>query len=164
MTLFYGRITSHYLTKTGLLARIFDHDNHLYLNGFRALTLAWSDGNTLFPVNFALMSSKDKQKRIGTKAKTENQRSTARKRRHQAQKKMTDVAVELIHQALKTGVKAKYVLYNSWFSSSRMFWRLSGLGLTSIGMIKRSDNVYYRYRHHHDTVKSRYNRLHHTHH
>lgn len=152
-----------YSTKTELLARVFDHDKHLYLNGFRALTLAWSDGNTLFPVNFALMSSKNKQKRIGAKAKTEDQRSTAGKRRHQARQKMTDVAVELVHQALKTGVKAKYVLYDSWFSSPRMFWRLSRLGLTSIGMIKRSDKVYYRYRHRHDTVKSLYNRLRHAH-
>ncbi|ARY93007.1 transposase [Lacticaseibacillus casei] len=150
-------------TKTELLAWVFDHDKHCYLNGFRSLTLAWSDGNMLFPVNFALMSSKNKKQRIGAQAKTHDQRSIAGKRRYQAQQKMTDVAVALVHQALKVGVEAKYVLFDSWFSSPLMFWRLSKLGLTGIGMIKRSKKVYYQYRHRHETVKSLYDRLRHAH-
>ena len=51
--------------KTELLARTFDHDTQVYKKGFRALTLAWSDGDTLVPVNYALMSSKNVKNRIG---------------------------------------------------------------------------------------------------
>ncbi|QVI34128.1 transposase [Lacticaseibacillus chiayiensis] len=92
-------------------------------------------------------------------AKTDDQCSIAGKRRYQAQQKMTDVAIALVHQALKVGVEAKYALFDSWFSSPLMFWRLSKLGLTGIGMIKRSKKVYYQYRHRHETVKSLYDRL-----
>ena len=33
-----------------------------YYTGFRALTLGWSDGNTLLPLNFAFMASSKKKK------------------------------------------------------------------------------------------------------
>ena len=33
--------------KVELLAKVFDYVSHTYVNGFRMLTLGWSDGNTL---------------------------------------------------------------------------------------------------------------------
>ncbi len=58
-----------YATQTELLARVFDHDKQLYIKGYRALTLGWSDANTFLPINFALMSSKKPQNVLGKSAK-----------------------------------------------------------------------------------------------
>lgn len=40
-----------YSTKTELLARIYDHDQHKYSTGYRNLTIGWSEGNTFLPFN-----------------------------------------------------------------------------------------------------------------
>lgn len=110
--------------KTELLAKVYDHDKHEYLTGYRGLTLGWSDGNTFLPVNFALMSTNNKKNMIGSALVTQDERFIACKRRMQIQRKMNDVTIELISQAVKLGVEAKYVLFDSWFTSPKMFWIL----------------------------------------
>lgn len=72
---------------------------------------------------------------------------------------MNNVTVELIRQAISLGVPAKYVLFDSWFSSPKMFFHLKQLGLDGLGMIKRSAKTYYVYRHRHYDIKGLYNRL-----
>lgn len=72
---------------------------------------------------------------------------------------MNNVTVELIRQAISLGVPAKYVLFDSWFSSPKVFSYLKQLGLDGLGMIKRSTKTYYVYRHRHYDIKGLYNRL-----
>lgn len=72
---------------------------------------------------------------------------------------MNDVTVELIKQAVEEGIPADYVLFDSWFSSPKMFWQLKELGLDSVGMIKQSKKIYYRYRGRLYDVKGLYARL-----
>ena len=43
--------------KTELGSRVFDHTDMTYKKGYRMLTLSWSDGNTLIPVNSCLVAS-----------------------------------------------------------------------------------------------------------
>lgn len=120
-----------------MLARVFDHDKQCYFKGFRTLTVGWSDGNTFLPVNFALMSSHKQANQLGI-FKQFDHRSLAAKRRAQAQRKMTDVALELVDDALNNGIKAKYVLFDSWYSSPRMFFELLKRNRFRIGILKRS--------------------------
>lgn len=152
-------ISRPYSVKTELLARTFDHDHHQYLTGYRNLTIGWSDGNTFLPVNFALMSTRKKQNLVGASARVVDQRTIAGQRRAQAQRKMNEVVIELIRQARSLEVVAKYVLFDSWYSSPQMFWRLKQLGLDSVAMLKRSSKVYYRYRGRAYSVKALYLRL-----
>lgn len=148
-----------YSTKTELLAKIYDHDQHRYSTGYRNLTIGWSDGNTFLPVNCALMSTRKKTNLVGSKSSITDQRTIAGQRRSQAQRKMNEVVLELIGQALRLGVTAKYVLFDSWYSSPQMFWHLKELGLESVAMLKRSSKVYYRYRGRNYSIKALYQRL-----
>ena len=148
-----------YSTKTELLAKIYDHDQHRYSTGYRNLTIGWSDGNTFLPVNCALMSTRKKTNLVGSKSSITDQRTIAGQRRSQAQRKMKEVVLELISQALRLGVTAKYVLFDSWYSSPQMFWHLKELGLESVAMLKRSSKVYYRYRGRNYSIKALYQRL-----
>lgn len=148
-----------YSTKTELLAKIYDHDQHRYSTGYRNLTIGWSDGNTFLPVNCALMSTRKKTNLVGSKSSITDQRTIAGQRRSQAQRKMNEVVLELISQALRLGVTAKYVLFDSWYSSPQMFWHLKELGLESVAVLKRSSKVYYRYRGRNYSIKALYQRL-----
>ena len=141
--------------KTELLSRVFDHDNQCYFKGFRTLTVGWSDGNTFLPVNFALMSSRKQLNQFG-RFKHLDGRSLAAKRRAQAQCKMNDVALELLDAAFNAGIKAKYVLFDSWYASPRMFFELLKRGRFGIGMLKRTKKVYFRYRGRQMDVKTLY--------
>lgn len=123
--------------KTELLAKVYDHDKHEFLTGYRGLTVGWSDGNTFLPVNFALMSTKKKENMIGNQPVTTDQRSIAGRRRTQAQRPMNAVTVELLKQAVALGIPAEYVLFDSWFSSPKMFWQLKQLGLDSVACLSR---------------------------
>lgn len=79
-------ISRPYSTKTELLAKVYDHNQDKYITGYRNLTIGWSDGNTFLPVNFALMSTKNRANLVGTKACVTDQRTIAGQRRNQAQK------------------------------------------------------------------------------
>ena len=50
--------------KVELLAKVYDHASHRYTQGFRMLTLGWSDGVTFLPVNSCLLSSEKESSRI----------------------------------------------------------------------------------------------------
>lgn len=144
--------------KTELLAKVLDHDKKCYFKGFRTLTVGWSDGNTFLPVSFALMSSRNRNNQLGI-FKQFDHRSLAAKRRAQAQRKMNDVALELVDAALKTGIKAKYVLFDNWYSSPRMFFELLKRDRFGIGMLKRTEKIYFRYRGRQMNVKTLYDTL-----
>lgn len=74
-------------------------------------------------------------------------RSLAGKRRKQARRKATEVMVELVKTALHAGLSAKYVLFDSWFSSPKTITALKeDCGLDTIAMVKKSSKVKYGYR------------------
>lgn len=127
--------------KSELVALLYNHATDQYLRGLRFLQLGWSDGHTFVPVNFALLSGKSKR----VEPTSMDQRTISGKRKAQALRKETDVAVELIEQALKQGVRGDYVLFDSWFSSPKMFERITSLGLHAIGMVKKTSKVHYLY-------------------
>ena len=83
------------------------------------LTLGWSDGNSFVPVNHCLLSAAE-DKNLLCEASSYDGRSLAGKRRRQSRRKATEVMLELIHMAQKSGLSAKYVLFDSWFSSPKV--------------------------------------------
>lgn len=124
-----------------LAAFQFDHAKHKHTRGFRFLQLGWSDGNTFLPVNFSLLSGKNQV----CSPKSIDGRTLSGKRKIQAQRKATNVVLELLSSALSQGVNASYVLFDSWFSSPKMFHQLREMGLHGVAMVKRSKKVYYQF-------------------
>ena len=69
--------------KTELSSRVFDHVSMSYQKGYRMLTLCWSDGNSLIPVNSCLLASSKESNIIGPK-RSFDKRTIAGKRRELA--------------------------------------------------------------------------------
>jgi len=131
--------------KTELLAKVFDHCSMKYKNGYRMLTLGWSDGNSFVPINHCLMSAAD-DKNLLCKAADFDGRSLAGKRRKQSRRKATQVMIDLIRAAQSSGVSAKYVLFDSWFSSPKTITVLkTDCELDTIAMVKKSSKIKYGY-------------------
>ena len=130
--------------KTELGSRVFDHTSMKYRKGYRLMTLGWTDGNTFLPVNSCLLASSKESNLIGPVGRFDG-RSLAVKRRKLAQTKGTEVMIELLKSAVTAGHTAKYVLFDTWFSSPAQLIAVKNLGPDSIAMVKKSSRIYYEY-------------------
>ncbi|MCH5401005.1 transposase, partial [Lactobacillus delbrueckii] len=128
--------------KTELAAKVFDHVSMTYKKGFRMMTMGWTDGSSFVPIASSLLSSKNDQNVIGTTKKI-NKRTIAAKRRIMARSKGTDVVIQLLDQALKAGLTAKYVMFDTWFSNPHQIVQISQRGLNVIAMVKKSSKITY---------------------
>ena len=86
--------------KTELGSKVFDHTGMKYKKGFRMLTLSWSDGNTLIPVNSCLLASSKESNVIGP-VKAFDKRTLAGKRRKLAQTKAPEAMLTLLDRERK---------------------------------------------------------------
>jgi len=127
-----------------LLTRVRDHSKHIYKLGFRMLSLGWSDGNTFLPVNSVLLSAEKPEKRIN-EAKVVDKRSNAYKRRKLSVEKAPNAVLELLKEAKKAGIRASYVLFDSWFTSPKSIHAIVGLGYHVIAMVKKTPKMLFRY-------------------
>ena len=130
--------------KTELGSKVFDHTDMHFKKGFRMLTLSWSDGNTLIPVNSCLLTSAKDTNIIGP-VKTFDNRTVAGKRRKLAQTKAPEAMMTLLDTALSAGMKADYVLFDSWFSNPAQVTDIHSKGMNVIAMIKKSSRIKYSY-------------------
>lgn len=129
--------------RTELCSRVFDHVSMKYRRGYRLLTLGWSDGNSFLPIAGRLLASGDEKKIIGTKKQADG-RSLAGKRRKQAISKAPDVMLEMLKTAIRAGHHAKYVLFDTWFSSPKSILRIrQECQMHTITMIKKTSKVFY---------------------
>ena len=130
--------------KVELLAKAYDHANHRYRFGFRMLTLGWSDGSTFLPVNNVLLSSENKKNRVN-EASEVDKRTVGYKRRMLSMQKGTQAMLELLKAAKKADIPAKYVLFDSWFSSPSTLHAVKSIGYDVIGMVKKTPKMFFRY-------------------
>jgi hypothetical protein len=130
--------------KVELLAKAYDHAKHCYKFGFRMLTLGWSDGSTFLPVNSVLLSTENKKNRLN-EAKVVDKRTVGYQRRLLAVKKGTTAMLELLKSVKKVGIPAKYVLFDSWFTSPRSLHSVKEIGYDVIAMVKKTPKMFFRY-------------------
>lgn len=98
-----------------LLARVHDHCLNRFTKGFKMLTLAWSDGVSTVPMDFALLSSRDPKNRLCEGKRLLDQRCCAAIRRREAVTKSTELLEAMVKRVLANGVEASYILMDSWF-------------------------------------------------
>ena len=130
--------------KAELLAKVYDHANHKYLFGFRMLTLGWSDGSSFLPVNSILLSTENRKNRIN-EATEVDKRTVGYKRRKLSMVKGTQAMLTLLDAAKKAAIPAKYVLFDSWFSSPSTLHAVKNMGYDVIGMVKKTPKMFFHY-------------------
>jgi len=130
--------------KVELLAKVYDHAKHCYKFGFRMLTLGWSDGSTFLPINSILLSTENKKNRIN-EANSVDKRTIGYKRRNLSLEKGTHAMLELLKHAKKVDIPAKYVLFDSWFSSPSSLHSVKKIGYDVIAMVKKTPKMFFRY-------------------
>lgn len=125
-----------------LLARVYDHVEHKFQKGFTLLTLGWSDGYSFIPTGFNMLSSASKSNRYKEASDTVDRRTNGYKYRKESMMHKTDAAIRLISNALAAGIKADYVLMDTWFTTEPMLREILDTGIDAIGMVKQLKQRY----------------------
>ena len=125
-----------------LLSNVWDHSTGRFLKGFRMLTICWSDGASCLPMDFALLSSSDADKRVCDSQKSVDKRCCAYQRRKEATEKATVHLEAMLKRILSTGVSARYLLMDSWFTMPATVVALAR-HMDVIGMVKKSSWIHY---------------------
>jgi len=125
-----------------LLSWIYNHVTHRMVRGFNMLTLGWTDGYSFVPTAFNMMASADPGKHIMGAASGIDKRKSGYKRRREAICRKPDAAMTMIHNALKAGIQASYILMDTWFTNEPFINNILGEGLDVIGMLKDNKQLY----------------------
>ncbi len=89
-------------SKVQLSAKVYDHCTHTFLKGFTYLSIAWSDGNSTYPVDFAMVSSKKNKNCLNPVDSMDiDARRSIDKRMIESRKTKPELVVEFIDRALK---------------------------------------------------------------
>ena len=104
------------------------------------LTLGWSDGSTFMPVDFSLLSSKKAQ--INGITSDIDKRTSGYKRRMNALQTAPEQIPDMIRRALSSGIVARYVLMDSWFTLPPLVQAITEQGLDVIGRVKETKQRY----------------------
>lgn len=105
--------------KVELLARVYDHVER-----------------------FNLLSSASESNRYNEVSDSIDHRTNGYKFRKSSMMHKTDAAIQLIRNALTTGIKADYVLMDTWFTTEPMLKNILDTGIHAIGMVKQLQQRY----------------------
>ena len=125
--------------KLELLSRVYDHVENRFICGFRLLTLAFTDGISLIPVDFALLGTK----KILCEANPEiDGRSHGAKRRAEAVCEAPEVLLSMIDSHRNLIQDKSYFAFDSWFCNPSLIRALVGRNLHVTGRLKNNDTYY----------------------
>ena len=129
-----------------LVSRYFNHVTMGYDFGYRVLTLAWTDGVTIIPVRYSLLASSYDEKVRGRIRDDIDGRTLGARIRKLARTSMNDLTVKFACEAVKAGIPASIIAFDSWFAVPRTISRLmKEAELTVIARLKTNSKQHYEY-------------------
>lgn len=129
--------------KVELLSKVYDHVIGKTVKGFNMLTLGWTDGYSFVPVGFNMLASPDRNKRIMQASDSIDKRKNGYKNRQDAIQQKPKAAIQMIHNALNAGIRASYILMDTWFTNEPFIKEVIAEGIDVIGMLKDNRQRYY---------------------
>jgi hypothetical protein len=132
--------------KTELVSKVFDHaekGKNRYKTGFRMLALGWTDGASYIPLTFRHLASADEKLQLCGMKPGLDKRSRAYRIRKEAVTKASEVMLMHLKAAIKAGIAANYVLFDSWFAYPATIIKVRDLGLHAVSRVKDTTKIKY---------------------
>ena len=135
------------------VSRVFDHTTRTHVLGFKLQLVVYFDGVTPIPVDFSIHCEWGRRKDFGLRKKDREARFTkqraepscGRERSEEAVQEKPQVLVKMLTKLWKRGLRAQYVLYDSWYHSLALVKTVRMLGsggMHVLGMDKNGVRVY----------------------
>lgn len=117
--------------------RLHSHVTGSKFKGMLQESLGWSDGISYVPVADAITGSRKPELAVARQVPPRDGRTaSARARREMTGSTKPEILKERARQALAAGIKAQYLLADSWYCSDELFSNMRELGLGVITMAK----------------------------
>ncbi len=112
------------------------------IRGINVVSLNYSDGYSNFMLDFAISMGNYARVKFEEFTQEVDTRSIAYKRRLEIMKGKSQIAIDMVAMALKSGVYADYLLVDSWYSKPAFLKEMNDLGLKVISRIANNNKIW----------------------
>lgn len=112
------------------------------IRGINVVSLNYSDGYSNFMLDFAISMGNYARVKFEEFTQEVDVRTTAYKRRLEIMDGKSQIAIDMVTRALKSGVYADYLLVDSWYSKPAFLKEMNELGLKVISRIANNNKIW----------------------
>ena len=112
------------------------------IRGINVVSLNYSDGFSNFMLDFTIAMNKYARVSIENFTNKVDQRTNAHKRRLETMKGKSQIAIDMVKRAVKSGIYADYLLVDSWYSKPVFIKEMNELGLKVISRIANNNKIW----------------------
>lgn len=133
-----------------IIGRVYSHVSHSFAIGYKSLNLAMWTSRGLFHIDFSYHIEMGKDGRQGLSKKDLDKRYAKDRSGHdhiatrvqQASTSKIKAAIKMLRRALKSGIKAPYVLADSWFFCEQLLKAVDSLDIDLVCRLKNNNWLY----------------------
>ena len=111
------------------------------IRGINVVSLNYSDGYSNFMLDFAISMGNYARVKFEEFTQEVDVRTTAYKRRLEIMNGKSQIAIDMVTRALKSGIYADYLLVDSWYSKPAFIKEMNHLGLKVITRIANNNKI-----------------------
>ena len=112
------------------------------IRGINVVSLNYSDGYSNFMLDFAISMGNFAKVKFEEFTQEVDTRSIAYKRRLEIMSGKSQIAIDMVTRALKSGMYADYLLVDSWYSKPIFLKEMNDLGLKVISRIANNNKIW----------------------
>ena len=112
------------------------------IRGINVVSLNYSDGYSNFMLDFAIAMGNYARVKFEEFTQEIDTRTTAYKRRLELLKGKSQIAIDMVKRAIKSGIQADYLLVDSWYSKPAFIKEMNDLGLRVISRIANNNKIW----------------------
>ncbi len=127
----------------GVCDKLWSNKAGRLLRGLNMVSLTFNDGYSNFMLDFALKFNKNLKIDLGYFKHQFYHTSQLAKRRKEGLESKLQIAVVMVQRAIKAGIKADYLLVDSWYSKPVFVKEIRSLGLDMISRIANSTKIWH---------------------
>jgi|GEM_PF-750126 len=112
------------------------------IRGINVVSLNYSDGYSSFMLDFAISMGNYARVKLEEFTQELNVRTIAYKRRLEIMDGKSQIAIDMVKRAIKSGIYADYLLVDSWYSKPVFIKEMNDLGLKVISRIANNNKIW----------------------
>ncbi len=121
---------------------IYSNKEKRKIRGINVVSLNFSDGFSNFMLDFTIAMNKYARVAIEDFTNQIDHRTNAHKRRVETMKGKSQIAIDMIKRAVKSGIYADYLLVDSWYSKPVFIKEMNSLGLRVISRMANNNKIW----------------------